>query len=78
MKSILDILNSDNSVLKEELRKLENNIQKKYVTKGQILQFKGEIWVCLIIYLTGQVLYFIVPHTAWWQYFVTFVMKPNP
>ena len=43
MKSILDILNSDNSVLKEELQKLENNIQKKYVTKGQILQFKGEL-----------------------------------
>ena len=43
MKSILDILNSDNSVLKEELQKLENNIQKKYVTKGQILQFKGEV-----------------------------------
>ena len=43
MKSILDILNSDNSVLKEELQKLENNIQKKYVTKGQILQFKGDL-----------------------------------
>ena len=43
MKSILDILNSDNSVLKEELQKIENNIQKKYVTKGQILQFKGEL-----------------------------------
>jgi hypothetical protein len=36
------------------------------------------LWVCLIIYLIGQVLYFIVPHTVWWQYFVTFVMKPNP
>lgn len=43
MKSILDILNSDNSVLKEELQQLENNIQKKYVVKGQILQFKGEV-----------------------------------
>jgi CRP-like cAMP-binding protein len=43
VKSILDILNSDNSVLKEELQTLENNIQKKYVSKGQILQFKGEV-----------------------------------
>ena len=43
MKSILDILNSDNSVLKEELQQLKNNIQKKYVVKGQILQFKGEV-----------------------------------
>ena len=43
MKSILDIFNSDNSVPKEELQQLENNIQKKNVIKGQILQFKGEV-----------------------------------
>ena len=43
MKSILDIINSDNSILKEELQQLENNIQIKNVTKGQILQFKGEV-----------------------------------
>ena len=43
MQSILDIINSDNSILKEELQQLESNIQIKNVTKGQILQFKGEV-----------------------------------
>ena len=43
MKSILDIINSENLILKDELQQLENNIQIKNVTKGQILQFKGEI-----------------------------------
>jgi len=43
MKSILDIFNSENSLLKEELQQLENSIQKKNVTKGQILQFNGEV-----------------------------------
>ena len=43
MKSIIDILNSDNSILKEEIQQFKNNIQIKNVTKGQILQFKGEI-----------------------------------
>ncbi len=32
----------------------------------------------LVIYIIGQVLYFTVPGTDAWQYFVTFVMKPNP
>ena len=43
MKSFLDILNSDNSILKEEIQQFKNNIQIKNVTKGQILQCKGEI-----------------------------------
>ena len=43
MKSILDIFNSDNAILKEEIQQLKNNIQIKKVTKGQILQLKGEI-----------------------------------
>ncbi|MES2795268.1 MAG: hypothetical protein V4683_04840 [Bacteroidota bacterium] len=36
------------------------------------------IKLSLIIYLTGQLLYFIVPHTEWWQQVVTFIMKPEP
>jgi len=43
MKSILDIINSDNLILKDELQQLENSIQIKNVTKGQILQLKGEV-----------------------------------
>lgn len=43
MKSFIDILNSDNSILKEEILQFKNNIQIKNVPKGQILQFKGEI-----------------------------------
>lgn len=43
MKSILDLINSDNSILKDELQHLENNIQIKNVTKGEILQRKGEV-----------------------------------
>jgi CRP-like cAMP-binding protein len=43
MKSFIDILNSDNSILKEELQQFKNNIQIQNVAKGQILQFKGEI-----------------------------------
>ena len=43
MKSFLDILKSDNSILKEEIQQFKNNIQIKNVTKGQILQCKGEI-----------------------------------
>lgn len=42
MKSILDIFNSDNSILNEEILQFKNSIQIKKVTKGQILQFKGE------------------------------------
>ena len=43
MQSILDIIYSDNSIRKEELHELERNIEIKNVTKGEILQFKGEI-----------------------------------
>src|SRR5688500_11805497 len=43
MKSILDIFISDNSLLNEEIQQFKNTIQIKKVTKGQILQFKGEI-----------------------------------
>ncbi len=43
MKSILDIINSDNLIRKDELQQLENNILIKNVTKGQILQLKGEV-----------------------------------
>jgi hypothetical protein len=34
------------------------------------------IGTCLLIYLTAQILYFIIPGANWWQHFVTFVMKP--
>jgi len=36
------------------------------------------LWTCLLIYITGQALYFIVPGTYGWQQFVTFIMKPRP
>jgi hypothetical protein len=36
------------------------------------------LWSCLLIYLSGQVLFFTVPGTDWWQPFVTFIMKPDP
>jgi hypothetical protein len=36
------------------------------------------LWTCLLIYVIGQVLYFIIPQTGWWQNFVTFIMKPKP
>ena len=32
----------------------------------------------LLIYIIGQALYFTVPGTSAWQYFVTLIMKPNP
>ena len=34
------------------------------------------LWICLIITLIAQVLYFTVPYTAVWEPFVTFLMKP--
>ena len=43
MKSILDMLNSDDLNLKDESQQFEHNIQTKKVTKGQILQLKGEV-----------------------------------
>ena len=36
------------------------------------------LWTCLLIFLTGQVLFFTVPGTTWWQPFVAFIMKPEP
>ena len=36
------------------------------------------LWICLLIYGFGQVLYFTIPHTNAWQNFVTFIMKPGP
>lgn len=43
MKSFLDIILDDNSLLKEEIQQFKNCIRIKKVNKGQILQFKGEI-----------------------------------
>jgi hypothetical protein len=36
------------------------------------------LWICLLIYITGQVLYFTIPYTSGWQHFVTLIMKPRP
>jgi hypothetical protein len=36
------------------------------------------LWSCLLIYLSGQVLYFTLPGTNWWQPFVAFIMRPEP
>ncbi len=36
------------------------------------------LWICLLIYVTGQVLYFTIPYTNGWQQFVALVMKPAP
>lgn len=33
---------------------------------------------CLVIYITGQVLYFLVPGFNWWPSFFAFVMGPHP
>jgi hypothetical protein len=35
------------------------------------------LWTCLLIYLSGQLLFFILPSMNWWQPFVTFIMKPE-
>jgi hypothetical protein len=35
------------------------------------------LWVCLLIYVIGQVLYFTVTGTEGWQHLVTFIMKPK-
>ncbi|HEY6438104.1 MAG TPA: hypothetical protein VIY47_16050 [Ignavibacteriaceae bacterium] len=34
--------------------------------------------ICLLIYITGQALYFILPKLSWWPYFMEFIMKPAP
>ena len=31
---------------------------------------------CLVIYITGQVLYFVVPGFNWWGHFMSFIMNP--
>ena len=36
------------------------------------------LWICLLIYVIGQALYFTIPYTTGWQHFVTFIMKPRP
>jgi len=36
------------------------------------------LWICLLIYLIGQVLYYTVPGTNGWTNLVTFIMKPAP
>jgi hypothetical protein len=36
------------------------------------------LWICLLIYLIAQILYFTIPGTEWWTSFVAFVMKPAP
>ena len=33
---------------------------------------------CMSIYVTGQILYFILPDAGWWGYFYAFIMKPSP
>lgn len=33
---------------------------------------------CLLIYLAGQVLYFLTPYFDWWPTFMAFIMKPAP
>jgi hypothetical protein len=36
------------------------------------------LWMCLLIYLIGQVLYFTIPATDGWQHLVALLMKPEP
>jgi hypothetical protein len=36
------------------------------------------LWSCLLIYLIGQVFYYIVPGTDGWTNLVTLIMKPVP
>ncbi len=36
------------------------------------------LWICLVIYIIAEALYFTVPYTNGWQQFVTFVMMPEP
>ena len=36
------------------------------------------LWTCLLIYIIGQVLFFTVPGTNWWQHFMSLIMKPQP
>ena len=36
------------------------------------------LWTCISIYLTGHLLYFIVENKAFWESFISFIMKPAP
>ncbi len=36
------------------------------------------LWICLLIYLIGQTLYFTIPKTGFFANFVSFIMKPVP
>ncbi|MGZ8551600.1 MAG: hypothetical protein ACXWV2_13100 [Chitinophagaceae bacterium] len=47
---------------------------KDYKTKKPI----KTLATCLAIYITGQVLYFVVPRFDWWPDFMAFIMKPVP
>ena len=36
------------------------------------------LWLCLLIYAIGQLLYFLVQGKDFWQIFVSFIMQPAP
>jgi hypothetical protein len=36
------------------------------------------LWICLLIYMIGQFLYFFVKGKDFWETFVSFIMKPVP
>ena len=36
------------------------------------------LWICLLVYLVGQFLYFFVKGKAFWETFVSFIMQPAP
>ena len=36
------------------------------------------LWICLLVYMVGQLLYYFVQQKPFWQAFVSFVMQPAP
>jgi DMSO reductase anchor subunit len=36
------------------------------------------LWICLLSFLVGQVLFFTIPSTEGWQHVVAFLLKPTP
>ena len=38
----------------------------------------GTLWLCLLVYLTGQFLYFFVKGKPFWETFISFLMQPAP
>ena len=36
------------------------------------------LWTCLVIYITGQLLYFILPTFDWWSVFMKYILLPKP